>query len=96
MGFRILRLIEIEVLEKINSFPAKEAERFKEKLKLLKQNPFPSFDSDKKEIKGTRRTAYRLRVGDYRFFYAIDIENKVVKVTEFLTAEQAHKKYGRL
>ncbi len=88
-------LVETEVLSKINSFPTKESARFKEKLKSL-ENPFPSPDGDKKEIKGTRRSAYRLRVGDYRFFYVIDIENKVVKVTEFLTAEQAHKKYGRL
>jgi len=85
-------LVEISVLEKINSFPAKEAGRFKEKLWVLK-NPFPGFDGDKKEIKGSRKSAYRLRVGDYRFFYIIDSENKIVKVTEFLTAEQAHKKF---
>ena len=46
--------------------------------------------------KGTKKTAYRLRVGDYRFFYIIDLEKKIVKVTEFLTAEQAHRKYGRM
>ena len=89
-------LVEIEVMEKINDFPPKESLRFKEKLKLLGQNPFPGLDADKKEIKGTSKIAYRLRIGNYRFFYIIDIENKVVKVTEFLTAEQAHKKYGRL
>lgn len=88
-------LVEISVLEKINSYPKKEAERFKGKLKAL-ENPFPvpGTEGDKKEIKGSRKSAYRLRVGDYRFFYVIDLENKTVKVTEFLTAEQAHKKYG--
>ncbi len=88
-------LVEIGVLGKINSFSTKEANRFKEKIKGLAGNPFP-FGDDKKEIKGTNKTVYRLRVGDYRFFYIIDIEDKVVKVTEFLTAEQAHKRYGRL
>jgi len=37
-----------------------------------------------------------LRVGDYRFFYIINFEKKEVKITEFLTAEQAHKKYGMI
>lgn len=79
----------------MNSLPQKEARNLKEKLKTLKMNPFPD-GRDKKGIKGIRKTAYRLRVGSYRFFYIIDLEKKVVKVTEFLTAEQAHKKYGRL
>ncbi len=89
-------LLEVGVLQKINGFPGKEARRFKEQLKTLSENPFPGFDPDKKEIKGASKTAYRLRVGDYRFFYIIEVENKIVKVTEFLTAEQAHRKYGRL
>ena len=87
--------VETGLLERINSFPLKETNRFKEKLKGLANNPFP-FGDEKKEIKGAKRAVYRLRIDDYRFFYIIDIENKVVKVTEFLTAEQAHKKYGRL
>ncbi len=89
-------LVNTEVLQKINSFPEKEAKRFKTHLKALQENPFPGFDPDMKEIKGASKTAYRLRVGDYRFFYIIDPDKKEVKVTEFLTAEQAHKKYGRL
>ena len=75
--------------------PRKEAENIKNHLKLLGTNPFPD-GRDKKEIKGTRKSIYRLRVGNYRFFYIIDLDNRTVKVTEFLTAEQAHKIYGRL
>jgi mRNA interferase RelE/StbE len=37
-----------------------------------------------------------LRVGNYRVFYEIDEEQKIVFVTEILTAEQAHKKYRHL
>ena len=62
-------------------------------IKELGENPFPD-GHDKKEIKGSSKTAYRLRIGDYRFFYIIDLEQKEIKITEFLTAEQAHKKYG--
>ena len=59
-------------------------------------NPFPDSNGDKKELKGTRIVTYRLRVGDYRIFYQIDDEEKEVYVFDILTAEQAHKKYGRM
>lgn len=88
-------LIEISLLQRINSYPKKESDNFKEKLKSLEKNPYPD-GNDKKEIKGTKKTVYRLRTGNFRFFYIIDLENKIVKITEFLTAEQAHKKYGRV
>ncbi len=88
-------LVEIGVLERINVLPKKEAKNIKSRLKALKENPFPD-GKGKKEIKGTRKTIYRLRVGNYRFFYIIYNETRTVKVTEFLTAEQAHKIYGRL
>jgi len=88
-------LVEIGVLERINILPKKEASNIKSRLGELESNPFPD-GQDKKEIKGTRKTIYRLRVGNYRLFYIIDVETRTVKVTEFLTAEQAHKIYGRL
>ncbi|MBC2707282.1 MAG: type II toxin-antitoxin system RelE/ParE family toxin, partial [ANME-2 cluster archaeon] len=50
----------------------------------------------KKEIKGASDVAYRLRVGRFRIFYRIDKEKRTVYVFDILTAEQAHKKYGRL
>lgn len=88
-------LIEIGISQRIGSLPSKESNNLKEKLRMLKSNPFPD-GRDKKEIKGSRKIAYRLRAGNYRFFYIIELGKKTVKVTEFLTAEQAHKKYGRL
>ena len=88
-------LVEIGILERINVLPKKESNNIKGKLRTLKSDPFPD-GRDRKEIKGTRKTVYRLRVGNYRFFYIIDLATKNVKITEFLTAEQAHKIYGRL
>lgn len=85
--------VEANVLNTIESLPGNYPKNMKTRLKELGQKPFPD-GRDKKEIKGSSKTAYRLRVGDYRFFYIIDFEKKEVKVTEFLTAEQAHKKYG--
>ena len=60
-------------------------------------DPFPgSGKGERKEIKGAGDVAYRLRVGSYRVFYRIDEEDKKVYVFDILSAEQAHKKYGRL
>lgn len=86
-------LVETNILGTIESLPGNYPKNMKERLKELGQNPFPD-GYNKKEIKGSSKTAYRLRVGDYRFFYIIDFEKKEIKITEFLTAEQAHKKYG--
>ena len=88
-------LVEIGISERIKTYPKKEAENLKARLKSLSTNPFPD-GKDKKEIKGTTKSVYRLRVGDYRFFYVIDLQKRTVKVTEFLTAQQAHRKYGRI
>ena len=75
--------------------PAERKESIKSAIKEL-TNPFPDSNGDKKELKGTRIVTYRLRVGDYRIFYQIDEEEKEVYVFDILTAEQAHKKYGRM
>ena len=50
---------------------------------------------DKKEIKGASKIAFRMRIGDYRAFYVIEDASRTVKVTEVMTAEATHKKYGR-
>ncbi|AKB75335.1 RelE/StbE replicon stabilization toxin [Methanosarcina lacustris Z-7289] len=75
--------------------PAERKESIKSAIKEL-TNPFPDSNGDKKELKGTRIVTYRLRAGDYRIFYQIDEEEKEVYVFDILTAEQAHKKYGRM
>jgi Cytotoxic translational repressor of toxin-antitoxin stability system len=49
---------------------------------------------NKKEVKGSHKTAYRLRVGDFRILYEIAFERSEVLVFNIITAEQAHKKYN--
>jgi len=79
-----------------NKLPVNLKDNIKAALKEL-NNPFPGIGKgDKKEIKGTDDVAYRLRVGSYRVFYRIDKQSRTVYVFDILTAEQAHKKYGRL
>lgn len=88
-------LVEESALKFIESL-GRRAESIKENLRLLKESPYPGQGSgDKKEIKGASKTAFRMRIGDYRAFYVIDHASRTVKVTEVMTAEAAHKKYGR-
>jgi mRNA interferase RelE/StbE len=75
--------------------PEKHVKQIKKALPEL-SNPFPGSDKDKQEVKGTNKTDYKLRVGKYRIFYRINEKEKTVIIFDILTAEQAHKKYGRL
>ena len=90
-------LIEESAMKFLNSLDKRRRENIKEDLRLLKVSPYPGQGlGDKKEIKGASKTAYRMRIGDYRAFYIIEEKNKTVKITELMTAEAAHKKYGRV
>ena len=89
-------LIENNALKFLESLDKKRSENIKESLRSLRESPYFDIHGDKKEIKGTSKSSFRLRIGDYRAFYIIEIEDKTVKVTEIMTAEAAHKKYGRM
>ena len=87
MTFKIL--IHPKVFEKV---PVDRRNQIKEALRELK-DPLPG--GNKKEVKGSHKTVYRLRVGDFRILYEIDFERSEVLVFNIITAEQAHKKYNR-
>lgn len=85
---------EILIYSKIfDNTPLERQKQIKEALKEL-QDPFPG--GNKSKIEGYSEEIYRLRIGNYRAFYRINLEKKEVLVYEILTAEQAHKKYDRL
>jgi len=87
MTFKVL--IHPKIFDKI---PVDRRDQIKEALKELK-DPLPG--DNKKEVKGSSKIVYRLRVGDFRILYHIDFNRKEVLVFNILTAEQAHKKYER-
>ena len=87
MTFKVL--IHPKVFEKV---PVDRRDQVKEALRELK-DPLPG--GNKKEVKGSHKTVYRLRVGDFRILYEIDFEQSEVLVFNIITAEQAHKKYNR-
>jgi mRNA-degrading endonuclease RelE of RelBE toxin-antitoxin system len=91
MSFEVLILPEL-----FTKLPPDVKAGIKAALNELKE-PFPGTGrGSKKEIKGADDVAYRLRIGSYRIFYRIDSEEHKIYVFDVLTAEQAHKKYGRL
>jgi mRNA-degrading endonuclease RelE of RelBE toxin-antitoxin system len=67
-------------------------------LKGLEENPFPGGGGDKEKlVLSGGGEIYRLHIArTYTAFYSVDKENRIVKVHDILTIEQAHKKYGRL
>ena len=46
-----------------------------QKIEELKYNPFPQGSKKLKENLG-----YRLRIGDYRILYTVDLKNKVIDI----------------
>jgi mRNA-degrading endonuclease RelE of RelBE toxin-antitoxin system len=82
--------------ELLRNLPPDREEEIKRSVKDL-ADPYPGQGrGDKNIIRGSADFAYRLRVGSYRIFYRIEKSEMRVYVFDIITAEQAHKKYGRL
>ena len=82
----------------IGTVPEKSRRIIKNALKGLEENPFPGSGGEKEKlVLGGGREIYRLHISrSFTAFYRVDKENRIVRVHEILTTEQAHKKYGRL
>ena len=83
----------------LNDRDDKSRQIVRSRLAALEDDPFPGKGGDKELIKapkgGPDEKVCRLHIG--RTFTAFcRIEGKTVFVTEVLTIEQAHKKYGTL
>ena len=89
-------IINKNALDFINALPAKSQRIVIEKCKTLADDPFPG-QGDKEIIqrKG-HRDIYRLHISrSYTAFYKIYKNEKMVKILDITTIEQAHKIYGR-
>jgi mRNA-degrading endonuclease RelE of RelBE toxin-antitoxin system len=82
----------------INTIPEKSRRIIKKALEGLEQNPYAGSGGDKEKLNaGHGREIFRIHIArTYTAFYSPDTENRIVRVHEILTIEQAHKKYGRL
>jgi len=94
IAFRLV--IKKDALEFVNALPSKSQRIVREKCKTLANDPFPG-DGDRELIqrKG-HEDIYRLHISrSYTAFYKIYKDEKMVKILEITTIEQAHKIYGR-
>ena len=89
-------VIRKKALEFINALPSKSQRVVIEKCKTLAYDPFPG-QGDKEIIHRKGHDAiYRLHISrSYTAFYKIYKTEKMVKVLDITTIEQAHKIYGR-
>jgi mRNA interferase RelE/StbE len=93
IAFRLV--IKKNALEFVNALPSKSQRIVREKCKTLANDPFPG-DGDRELIqrKG-HEDIYRLHISrSYTAFYKIYKDEKMVKILEITTIEQA-KIYGR-
>jgi mRNA-degrading endonuclease RelE of RelBE toxin-antitoxin system len=82
----------------IGAVPEKSRRIIISALKGLEENPFPGSGGDKEKLDlGAGKKIYRIHIArTFTAFYSVDKDNRIVKVHDILTIEQAHKKYGRL
>jgi mRNA interferase RelE/StbE len=75
-------LVSKTAIRELNELEEIDQERIKDKLRELSKDPHNSLNHlDTKKLVGTKRTYYRLRVGEYRVIYFIeDMTIKVVRI----------------
>ncbi|ASJ09266.1 plasmid stabilization protein ParE [Thermococcus siculi] len=88
-------IVDRSVVKKARKY-LKPAQRSKlaEFIEALKENPYPKPPYDLKPVKGekTKKTnTYRLRIGDYRVFYTVYWDEKVIVVTDLKQRESAYR-----
>jgi mRNA interferase RelE/StbE len=72
-----VQILPVVVRKDIPKLPQKDAQKVMERIKLLGNNPRPSWS---KKLSG--REEYRARQGNYRILYVIEEEIKIVQVTK--------------
>jgi mRNA-degrading endonuclease RelE of RelBE toxin-antitoxin system len=89
-------VIKKKSLEFFNALPSKSQRIVIEKCKTLAGDPFPG-QGDKEIIQRRgHKDIYRLHISrSYTAFYKIYKDEKIVKILDITTIEQAHKIYGR-
>ena len=95
MTYRIF--IRKSAADFLDALPDKSRRIVKEKLSILKTDPYPGPTGDKKRLNTEEVVVYRLHIGrTFTVLYLIGPDEHVVEITHLMTIEQAHKRYGRL
>ncbi|NJE75942.1 type II toxin-antitoxin system RelE/ParE family toxin [Thermococcus sp. ES12] len=73
---------------------AGQRRKLAEFLKTLEENPFPKPPFDVKPVRGQKSgpsNVYRFRIGDYRLFYVVYWDEKMIVVTDLRPRESAYR-----
>lgn len=94
VAFQIV--INKNALQFINTLSSKSQRIVIDRCKTLAEDPFPG-EGDRELIKRKgHQDIYRLHISrSYTAFYKIYKEEKIVRILDIVTIEQAHKIYGR-
>lgn len=83
-------LIEEKAVTEMNSLNKKTRERIKKKIReILTDDPLPGGKGDIKKI--IDPDFWRLRVGDYRVFYDVDSNDKIVYILSVRHRSKAYR-----
>ncbi len=94
VAFQIV--ISKNALDFINSLPQKSQKIVIERCKALADDPFPGQGDREMIQRRDHKEIYRLHISrSYTAFYKIYKDEKLVKILDVMTIEQAHKVYGR-
>ena len=64
---------------------------------ILKIDPYPGSEGDKKRLNTESMEVFRLHIGrSFTALYLIHVDRNQVEITHLMTIEQAQKGYGRL
>ncbi len=96
MNFRVV--IRQKSVDAVNELPAETRRIIHNALATLEENPYPGTGGDKERLQLEEGVdVYRLHIGrSYTTLYTIDGKDRIVRVHEVMTIDQAHKKYGRM
>jgi mRNA interferase RelE/StbE len=93
--FRVL--ISKKALSFLSLAPEKSQRLIREHCLALTGDPYPSRTRDRKRLHFGKYELFRMHIGhSYTVFYRILSDEKVVKILDIMTFEQAHRRYGRL
>jgi len=85
-------LVDERVEKDLEKVPKHVVEKFLKLLDEFEKNPVrPRSGFDVKPMEGYPRNTYRLRIGKYRVLYAVDNEDKKVRITSVRHRGDAYK-----
>jgi mRNA-degrading endonuclease RelE of RelBE toxin-antitoxin system len=91
MDFKVL-LHSGRVVPFLEGLPDPQERKCREALRRLGEDPFRSRSGiDIRKLEVGRETAWRLRVGEYRFVYRIDEKAREVKVTDAFPRKRGYR-----